>query len=138
MSNRVLTWNYFDYAGSETRMGPTYYIEADYAPVAVRIHAEKAPIRDAKIDIFDDGVSIFNDRASKTFSAATGYSSNTPETEAVLGEGLNEEEYAEDFNGNPIEQGSWVHCTLVDAGGGKNFTVHLELEKVSEDDEPEE
>ena len=134
--NRILVFHGVD-EKSTKRLGPTYYIEADYESVAVRIHAETAPLSDAKVDIFDDGVSIFADNASRTYSAVTGYSSNTPATEAVLSAGENGEEDAEDFSGTPIEKGSWVHCNVVNHGGGKNFTVQLELRQVSEDDESE-
>ncbi len=59
-------------------------------------------------------------------------------TYVILGENQNGEEHAEDFNDTNIAQGSWVHCTLVDSGGGKNFTVQLELKPLSEEDEAEE
>ncbi|KKL95081.1 hypothetical protein LCGC14_1858220, partial [marine sediment metagenome] len=49
----------------------------------------------------------------------------------------NSDTLAEDFNNIPIEKGSWVHCNMVSAGGGKNFTVQLELHQVSEDEEGE-
>ena len=135
--NRILTWHHKEAIGNETRIGPTYYVNADYEKVAVRIYAETAPTRDVKVNIFDDGVSIFADNASRTYSSATGYSSNTPATEAVLAGGENSEVDAEDFNNTILEEGSWVYCHIVDGGGGKNFTVQLELHQVSEDDESE-
>ena len=59
----------------------------------------------------------------------------TPDTTVGLPAGENLEEIAENFNDNTIEKGSLVYCNLVDAGGGRNFTVQLELRQVSEDDE---
>jgi len=135
--NRILTWHRQEAVGNETRIGPTYYIDADYEPVAVRIYAETAGNRDVKIDIFDDGISIFANSSSRTYTSLTEYSLGTPVTSAVLGAGENGEPDAEDFSGEPIEGGSWVHCNLVDAGGGKNITVQFELHQVSEDDERE-
>jgi len=124
--------------GNQIRMAPSaYYVDAEYEPVAVRLYTETTGARDIKVDIFDDGVSIFADNAVSTFSAATGYSSGTSATEIILPAGENSEELAEDFSGEPIEEGSWLHCNLVDAGGGKNITVQLELHQVSEDDESE-
>lgn len=134
---RLLVWHYQETTGNETRIGPTCYIDADYEPVAVRIYAEIAPSTDAKFDIFDDGVSIFADHAAKTYSAATGYNSPTPDTKIELSAGEHSEESAENFGRVLIEKGSWVHCTLVDAGSGRNFTVQLELRDLSEDEESE-
>jgi len=136
--NRILTFHYKGALGHETRIGPTYYIEADYSKVAVRVYAEEAPSVDTGIDIYDDGVSIFADTASGTWDNATGMAPGTPVTRIILGAGQNSDVYAADFNKNIIEQGSWVYCNLVGAGGGKNFSVHLELEGVSEDSEIEE
>lgn len=131
--NRVLT---FHSHGNETRMSPSaYYIETEYEKVAVRIYAEVAPIRDAKIDILDDGVSIFSNRTSKAYNITSGADiTGATTTEAVLPEGQTSDEVAEDFNETLIEEGSWVYCNLVDAGGGRNFTVQLELHQVSEDE----
>lgn len=126
---RILTFHYHDTTVGEKRMLPTYYIEADYTPVAVRIYAETAPSTgDAKIDIYDDGVSIFNNRTPRDYHPTT-YKEETgvAVTAAVLGNGLNSEEYAEDFATITIDNGSWVHCNLVDAAAGKNFTVQFEL-----------
>lgn len=137
--NRILTFHSKDSVGNDSRLGPTYYIEADYEPVAVRIYAETAPLRDAKFDVFDDGVSIFNNRTPKDFELNTGKNiTGAVVTATVLSENQNSEEYAEDFTNTPIEEGSWVYCDLVDSGGGKNFTVHLEMKEISEKGEYEE
>ena len=136
---RILTFNGIEQivSGGDFRLGPTYYMEADYEPVAVRIYAGNAPNLDARIDIFADGVSIFTDHSNRTYSQATGYDSPTPVTTVALYAGENSEAYAEDFASDIIEKGAWVYCNLVDAGGGINFTVQLELEQVSEGLEPE-
>ncbi len=133
MANRILTFHQVT-GGNPQRIGPTYYIEADYTPVAVRIYAATAPIRDALVDIYADGISIFANRTALVINRASG-KDDTGEavTAAVLGEGLNAEENAEDFGTDTIEEGSWVHCVLQDSGGGNDFSVHLEL---SSQDEP--
>ena len=134
--NRILTWHQKEAVGNETRIGPTYYIEADYIKVAVRIYVVTAPTRDAKIDIFDDGVSIFNSRRYDSIDLTSGIRTVfTNETSVILVKGENADEIADDFSTKSIEEGSWVYCNLVDAGGGKDFTVQLELHQVSEDDE---
>ena len=118
--NRLLTFHYPDPIGSTVRMHPsTYYVEGDFDKVAVRIYAENAPLREAKVDIYDDGVSIFNTHKGGTY--------------VTLAAEQNSEEAAESFNDNLLEKGSWVYCNLVDTGGGSNFTVQLELSPVSED-----
>lgn len=134
---RILIFHGKESVGDKVRLGATYYLDADYEPLTVRIYASDAPEADAKIDIFANGVSIFADNASKTFSAATGYNTPTPVTTATLPAGQNTEEYAEDFALDMLERGLWVHCNLEDTGGGGNFTVQLELIQVSEDDESE-
>jgi len=129
---RILTFHTKDAVGNNARIGPTYYIEGDYSPLAVRVHAENAPVSDAKIDIFDDGVSIFSNRTSTAHHQTTGADiTGDAVTAAVLAEGENSDEIAEDFNDNPIKEGSWVYCEVVDSGGGKNFTVHLEMEDLT-------
>lgn len=135
MGTRILTFHGANRMGDVVRLGATYYIEADYTPVAVRIYARDIPISaDAKIDIYDDGVSIFNNRTLSDLDLDTGkVTTGVAVTAAVLGAGLHAEEYAEDFATDIdgeyviIEKGSWVHCTLDNTGGGNNFSVHLEL-----------
>ena len=140
MSKRVLTWNALKSDGNLYSIGATYYIEADYEPVAVRIYAEVAPdVEDAEFNIYDDGTTIFGDRSSSTYYPMGGIEIQaTPVTTILLMKGENNEVIAEDFKaGLLIEEGSWISCNLIKDGGGKNFTVHLELSKVSEDDEGE-
>lgn len=140
MGNRILTWHHEGTIGNETRIGPTYYMERNYTPVAVRIYAATAPTSDAEVDIYDDGTSIFNNRTPLAINRTTGVNeTGASATAAVLGAGVNAEENAEDFVDSPIiEEGSWVHCNLKKAGGGKNFTVHLELFSPDEPLEEEE
>ncbi len=132
MASRILTWHLLKTLGNETRIGPTFYIEADYTPVAVRIHAETAPnLADAEFDIYDDGVSIFSDRSVNLVNQTTGVVTEvTPKTTAVLIKGENSEEDAEEFGSSLIEEGSWVYCNIIESGNGKNFTVQLELESI--------
>ena len=137
---RILTFHSSEKMRSGDRIGPTYYMNADYQPTAVRIHAETAPsLSDVEVDIFVDGVSIFNDRAStyKVSSSVKGptTTSDPVKTTAMLISGDNFEVDAEDLIGNPIDEGSWVHCELVDDGGCENLSVHLELLSISDEDE---
>lgn len=133
METRILSFHHKDAIGNETRMQPTYYIEANYTPVVVRIHAEVAPSRDAKVDIYDDDVTIFNNRTPLDINPSTGRNqSGAAVTAQVLCAGQNKEELAGDFATDLIEEGSWVHCNIVDSGGGKNFSVHLELQSLEE------
>ena len=123
-------------------MGPAYFIEADYTPTTVRIHAEKAPTNGAaEFDIFDDGVSIFDNRANIIRALPSEKGPTTSQetlTTVVLSEGDSVEETAEDFaNELVIEHDSWVTCELSQSGNGKNYTVILELQRVSEDGEEE-
>ncbi len=136
--NRILAFHYHEPVGNQVRMAPSaYYIEADYEKVAVRVYAEVVPVSDAEFDIFDDGVSIFNNRAAVHTSITGIVTRETAKTTVVLTKGQNSEEIADDFNNSIIEKGSWVSCDAIHGGGGRNFTVQLELSQVSEDEEPE-
>jgi hypothetical protein len=135
MADRILVWQCFSAAGNKWHIGPTYYLEADYAPLAVRIIAEQAPtVEDAEFDIYDDGISIFVDNAHKYRHTRTGQiESDGAETEIKLMVNESSEPYAEDFIEDTIlEEGSWITCNCVKDGGGRNFTVSLELEKQTE------
>lgn len=128
MGTRYLVFHRTEPLGNEVRMSPSgYYMEHSYTPVAVRIYAEVAPLVDALVDIFDDGVSIFNNRTTRMFNLTTGVNQTGAAVTAVsLSAGTNSEENAEDFATGLIEEGSWVYATLM-CGGGKNFSVQLEL-----------
>ena len=138
MADRILTWHRPSGAGSG-RMGPAYFIEAEYTPTAVRIHAERGPQNsDAEFNIFDDGETIFANRGEDTKDSFGNVISTTSEFTAVLPAGDFEEVIAEDFNNNVIAVGSWMTCELVKASDGLNYTVHLELRKSTEDEEEDE
>jgi len=115
-------------------MSPSaYYIDRDCTPVAVRIYAETAPLVDALVDIFDDGVSIFCNRTPLDINPVSGVNqSGAAVTAAFLAAGTQSEEAAEDFATSIIAEGSWVYATIV-CGGSKNFSVQLELH--SDDEE---
>ena len=135
--NRILVWHHEGAIGNNERIGPTYYMDADYEPLAVRLHAETAPGREAEFDIFDDGVSIFENRKSTKINTTTGVRTVVSDkTTAVLGEDESSSDIAGNLLESTIEEGSWVHCNLVDTGDGKNFTVQLELRRLHGDDEP--
>ncbi len=77
MADRVLTWHIPEIKGTG-RQGPTFYVEDDYEEIAVRVHAETAPVDgELQIDILDDDVSIFNNKASSRDSVTE----NNPEIE---------------------------------------------------------
>ena len=139
MSKRVLTWNTLKSDGNLYSIGATYYIEADYEPVAVRLYAEVAPdVEDAEFNIYNNGETIFQNRASDTYYVTGGVQTKaTPVTNVILTKGENDEVFAGDFKDTVIEGGSWVSCNLIKDGGGKNFTVQLDLVRLSEEDENE-
>lgn len=65
MADKVLTWHIPVVIGEGVRQGPTHYVDGDYTPTRLIIHAENAPINgNLEIDILDDGVSILEDRSS--------------------------------------------------------------------------
>jgi len=114
-----------------------YYVDADCTPIAVRVYAQVAPdVEDAEFNIYDDGVTIFSDRASHTYYPRGGVQTYaSPVTNIGLTKGENDEVLADDFKDNTIDSGSWLSCNLIKDGGGTNFTVQLDLEVVSEDGE---
>jgi len=112
-------------------MSPSaYYAETDLMPVAVRIYAERAPSANAKFDIFDDGVSIFTNTAAQLWNSSGVQIANAADTTIGLAAGQATEELAERFTDTIIDAGSWVYATIPTSGGGKNFTVILELEAI--------
>lgn len=133
--NLILTFHTHRDAGDKARMSPSaYFMDTDYVPVAVRIYAEIAPLRDAKFDIFDDGVSIFSNKVNRAWNLATGVEiTGTADTTVGLAPNQSCEEMAEVFTGDTISEDSWIYCNLVDAGGGENFTVQLELSPLTEE-----
>ena len=141
MADRTLIFHFEDVRGEGNRIGPTYFIEADYEPLKVRMYAERAPTDgDVEVDILVDGTTIFNNRKTvyqKSYGDSTTFH-QIASTTAVLPKGEHYEEDAEDFKANAlIAEGSWVHCVLKALNGAKNITVQMELERISEPDESE-
>ena len=70
--DRILTFHHHG-SGQDIRMAPfMYYTNAEYEKVAVRIHAKDAPNTEAEINIYVDGVSIFNEREDSVYNRTTG------------------------------------------------------------------
>ncbi len=139
MSDRILNWHLFRRQG-ETQIGPAYFLEDDeMEPVAVRIHAGKAPTtEDAEFEIYADGVSIMNNRMVNTIVPLTGIETAVaPKTTIVLPKGDTTNEIAEDFNNTPLAEGSWLTCNVVTTGEGQDFTIQLELNRLTDLDEVE-
>ena len=134
---KTLTFYEPDIKGN-VRYGATYYIEADCHPVGIRMYAETASTEgDVKVNIFDDGTSIFANSPFVTFTAPTKKGATQTLGDdtnyATLIEGDNLEPHAGDFIGDTIESGSLVHCEIVDTGNCKNLSVHLEIERLTEE-----
>jgi len=65
MADRIIIWH----IPTLPAITPTFYIDRDYEPVALRIYADVAPrAGDLLVDVLDDGVSIMNDNADPTIS----------------------------------------------------------------------
>lgn len=130
---RVLTWHF----PRGQRKGPTYYMETDYQPSAVRIYVETVPVvGDLEVDIFADGASIFKDHAVTFEATPTVMRHSDPSSTCViLLKGDNAEADAEDFIGNPLSEGTWVSCSLGATGGAEDITVHLELDSLEDPEE---
>lgn len=137
MADRILTWHFEGVRDSNARMGAAYFMEADYEPVGVRAHAETAPsYADAEFNIFKDGVSILKNRAPTSTDIYGRITVPTARQTVVITKGNSSEDVAEDFLDAYLEQGTWITCKYVAAGGGSNFTVQLELKRVSNEDTP--
>ncbi|MFA4835552.1 MAG: hypothetical protein WC749_05750 [Dehalococcoidia bacterium] len=113
--DRVLTWHLASFIEGTEAQGPTYYMEKDYDPGHVRIHARIAPDGgDFKADIRVDGVSVF------TSEYATLYEDETLADEA------------EDYDNAAFPEGSLVTCHVMAVNGAKDVTIHLELAAVEQ------
>lgn len=128
--NKFLTFHLHGTTGNEAVMLPAYYIDGDYDKVAVRIYAEKAPTRDAKFDIYVDGVSIFESRGVVAADSFDILGTVNDYTYCQLTANNTTEEMAEDFTDDTLSEGEWITCYCKDAGGGKDFTIQLELSPV--------
>jgi len=102
MATRILTFGpYQEVIDGVSRLGSKFYIEEESTPIAIRIYAESAPTNDALIDVFDDGVSIFNNRTVSVTDLTTGEDkTKAVVTAAVLLAGDNSETDEDDFNEN--------------------------------------
>ncbi len=134
MANLILTWSAYKDHGNRRAMAPSaYYMDTDYVPIAVRLYAEFTPeIEDAEFNIYDDGVTLLTDRATKKFRVLTGRFEADPEVNVAISVGENTEVSTGDLKDTIIEEGSWVSCNIIKDGGGRNFTVQLELEPIGE------
>lgn len=130
-----LTWHTLKNTGDGYSIGATYYMDTDYIPVAVRLYAEDAPdIEDAEFNIYKDGVTLFNDRSTKTFRTISGKFEADAETNITLTKGETQEVTADDFTEELLlEEGTFISCNILKDGGGRNFTIQLEIEKVSDE-----
>jgi len=125
-------------SGSQVTMLPAHYIEADYTLVAARIHAEKAPtVEDAEFDIYADGVSIFANQTPTPTPAPGREAILTTTTAITLQKNGTDESYTADFLEDNLDAGTWLTCKLLKGGGGRNFTVQLDLIRITELDEDE-
>jgi hypothetical protein len=137
MADKQLIWSTLRYPESGIML-PAYYLENEYEPVAVRIHADSAPkVEAATIDIFDDGVSIFNDHEADSNNLSFNYLyQHVPNTTVGIEPEETDELMAEDFRDDlTLEAGSWITCKMYSDGGARNVTVILELNKITESDE---
>ena len=142
MADRYLVWFHEgEVRGDEARTGPTYYLGKDYTATAVRIYAETAPTTgdaefDIRVIIGDTDVSLFGNRTPTTISRSGREDLVYINTSAMLSKTDKSNEMAEDFSGNVVlEEGAWVYCKPVNGGHGRNFTIQLELNQVSDGDE---
>jgi len=110
-------------------MPSAYYMDTHYIPVAVRLYAEEAPsVEDAQFNIYCSGASIFPDRATHTYHPQGGISVRAnAKTYIALSKGSNSEDALDEFVEGTLAKDSWVTCNLIKDGGGRNFTVQLEL-----------
>ena len=133
--NKTLTFHYHGTSGNEASLSPAYSLLSDIDPLAVSIYAVKSPIRDARIDIYADGVSIFQNRTSEDFNETTGANqTGAADTTVVLTAGENSSDFTGNLSGENIVSGTWITCKLIDAGGGADFTVNLEVSVIAEED----
>ena len=120
---RILVWHLPQVRGDSGSQGPVFYADHDYDPGALRLHARLAPNgADLKVDIQDDGVSIFTGNY------------------AALNKGGNLEEHAEDYPAAQpfIKEGSAISFHIISTGGAEGITGQLEMESISDQDDASE
>ena len=116
---RILVWHLPSLRGDSGSQGPVFYADHDYTPGAVRLYARQATNGgELLVDIRTDGESIFTSNY------------------AVLNEGANLEEHAEDYPSSEplVSEGSVVSLHVIQSGGAEDITCSLELESLSDDD----
>ena len=112
MADRILVWYMENIDRDGVDMGPAFYIEQDYTPVAVRVMARRsADASNLQFTIKDDGVTIFS-------------------RQGTLTKGATLDDAAEELPKNPprIAEGSLVTLDVT-PNGAKGITVQLELDK---------
>lgn len=121
---RLITWHLDRFRDGDESQGPLYYADAEYSPGAVRLHARRAPQGgDLKVDIRDDGTSIFSGE------------------KATLNRGATLEENAEDYPAAQpfIEEGSQLSLHVIESASSEDITCELELYALDdEEDESDE
>jgi len=121
---RILVWHLPRFKDGDSSQGPRYYADADYLPGAVRLHARQAPADgDLKVDIRDDGTSIFTSNY------------------AALNKDGTLEENAEDYPAAQpfINEGSAITLHVMEMANSEDITCELELYSVDdEEDESDE
>ena len=131
---RIITWH-IPYPGYVL---PRFYMERDYTPERVRILAEQSPLGgECRIDIRDDGTSIFAERGLRPEGSYVTRLIGTSKKNGVLPKGATLEEAADDFPSSveTIATGSVLTCHEIDLAGASNVTVQLELESADDEDE---
>jgi len=115
MVDRVLRWfKEGSASGIETEIGGTYYADADYIPLWVHLTCRRSPSGDRplKVDITDDGVSIFDDKPALNAQVEKHWTTIPEEV---------------------IREGSLIRCNLAQVASeepGTNLTVELGLKEV--------
>ncbi len=115
---RHLVWHIDRLEGDNTSLGPVFTLDRDYTPRAVRVHCKTAVGGDMRIDIKDDGASIFRSLPRVT-------------------KGSQDELGDDSFSATTLAKYSLVTLDIpTNATGGT--TVTLELTSDEEDDDVEE
>ena len=120
MAKRILVWHVDHPRGDDDSQGPVFYMDSDYSPGSVRLHARLATSGDLKVDIRQDGVSIFSSE------------------KATLNGGSTLEEDAQDYpldNDPFIAEESVLSFHIIQTGGAEGITCELELTTLEDEDE---
>ena len=113
--NRVLRWFIEgDQGGIKQEVGGTYILDDDYVPLWVRLSLRRATkgTRPLKVDITDDGVTIFEDKPALTDEQSDKLWTTIP--------------------ANPMREGSIIKLNrdqVANIDPGEDLTVELGLEE---------